>query len=108
MDFSCKQKDFCQRRTRFFGVKCPSYRINIYRSFILGTEESTTSVEDATPEKMESIQAEASPEESESDESESDESESDEAEESKPTEVEKADSDEAAETNEDDLEGMFP
>ena len=24
MDFSCKQKDFCQRRTRFFGVKCPS------------------------------------------------------------------------------------
>ena len=26
MDFSCKQKDFCQRRTRFFGVKCPSPR----------------------------------------------------------------------------------
>ena len=25
MDFSCKQKDFCQRRTRFFGVKCPSF-----------------------------------------------------------------------------------
>ena len=24
MDFSGKQKDFCQRRTRFFGVKCPS------------------------------------------------------------------------------------
>ena len=24
MDFSSKQKDFCQRRTRFFGVKCPS------------------------------------------------------------------------------------
>ena len=24
MDFSCKQKDSCQRRTRFFGVKCPS------------------------------------------------------------------------------------
>ena len=24
MDFSCKQKDFCQRRTKFFGVKCPS------------------------------------------------------------------------------------
>ena len=24
MDFACKQKDFCQRRTRFFGVKCPS------------------------------------------------------------------------------------
>ena len=23
-DFTCKQKDFCQRRTRFFGVKCPS------------------------------------------------------------------------------------
>ena len=26
MDFSSKQKDFCQRRTRFFGVKCPSVR----------------------------------------------------------------------------------
>ena len=24
MDFPGKQKDFCQRRTRFFGVKCPS------------------------------------------------------------------------------------
>ena len=24
MDFSSKQKDFCQRCTRFFGVKCPS------------------------------------------------------------------------------------
>ena len=24
MDFSGKQKDFCQRCTRFFGVKCPS------------------------------------------------------------------------------------
>ena len=24
MDFSCKLRDFCQRRTRFFGVKCPS------------------------------------------------------------------------------------
>ena len=24
MDFSCKQKDFCQRRTRFFGVTRPS------------------------------------------------------------------------------------
>ena len=24
MDFSSKQKNFCQRRTRFFGVKCPS------------------------------------------------------------------------------------
>ena len=24
VDFSCKQKDFCQRRTKFFGVKCPS------------------------------------------------------------------------------------
>ena len=23
MDFSCKQNDSCQRRTRFFGVKCP-------------------------------------------------------------------------------------
>ena len=65
-------------------------------------EESTTSVEDATPEKMESTQAEASPEESE--ESESDESE---AEENEPTEVEKADSDEAAETSEDDVEGIF-
>ena len=25
MDFSCKQKDSCQRRTRFFEVKCPSH-----------------------------------------------------------------------------------
>ena len=24
MDFSCKQRNFGQRRTRFFGVKCPS------------------------------------------------------------------------------------
>ena len=24
MDFCCKQKDFCNRCTRFFGVKCPS------------------------------------------------------------------------------------
>ena len=24
MDFSSKQKDFCQRRTRFFGMKSPS------------------------------------------------------------------------------------
>ena len=28
MDFSCKQKDSYQRRTRFFGDKCPSTEIN--------------------------------------------------------------------------------
>ena len=73
---------------------------------ISGVEESTTSVEDATPEKVEETQAEASPESDEFDsESESDESESSDQD---PAEVEKAESEEAAEPNEDDLEGAFP
>ena len=29
MDFSCKQKDSCQRLTGFFGVKCPSVTSNL-------------------------------------------------------------------------------
>ena len=31
IDFSWKQKDFCQRCTRFLGVKCPSMR-NVLRT----------------------------------------------------------------------------
>ena len=31
MDFACKQKDFCQRRTRVFGVKCPSLVLVSYK-----------------------------------------------------------------------------
>ena len=58
MDFSGKQKDFCQRRTRFFGVKCPSdqtefeikmsfrfvYRVShgFFQSFCKGDLDSIT------------------------------------------------------------------